>query len=426
MNRRLLRFAAVVGVLCVGVAGAMWALANDDDAPGAPRAGEGVAASASPTPTPIPVVFEVIENFGMPLPGRSLEQRPESVFPPWQGSNAVIYDTRTGQAIDLGPGGTVSFSPDGQYAAWIVGDRAALPPGSFLSGEARIVTLATGEQRVIGHGAAVGFPDTDRLALQLPRQPLENAQWKLFDIDTLQPSADQTTGGQTAGERVTSTGHILRVTPKPGTDLPRGGYGTSHFELLDPSDRHLVLEFDAYKVVDATTTELVVASAWTEIPTEPFTSQPVFLHYLDVTTGQGTLFAFAEASSPNWPLSANDKNVLWTDSFCGPEDQTQVMIVDRLSGMPFGLIRVSPDANIDRPQPGSDDAYMLLTPSGLIAEGTFGAEALIDPVTMKYVSALPPVQLTPELQDKGPVQPTWSNDYRYAAYWQGGGHGGLC
>ena len=426
MNERLLRFSAVIGLVCVLGAGAMWALGSDDDATPGAKPPEEPVATISPTPTPIPVAFEVIENFGMPLPGRGLEQRPESAFPPWDGTSVVIYDTRTGQAIDFGPGSTVTFSQDGQYAAWIAGDRAALAPGSFLSGEARVVTLATGEQRVIGPGAAVLFPDTERLALQLPRQPLENAEWQLFDIDTLQPSADQTTPGGTPGERITSTGHILRSTPKPGTDLPRGGYGTTHFELLDPTDRHLVMEFDAYKVVDATATELVVASAWTEIPAEPFTSHPVFLHYLDTTTGQGKLFAFADASTPNWPLSANEKHVVWTNSFCGPEGSTQVMIVDRASGMPFGIIRDSTDGTVDRPQPGSDDAYMLLTPSGLIAQGSFGADALIDPVTMKYVAVLPPVQLIPELQDNGPVQPTWSNDYRYAAYWQGGGHGGLC
>lgn len=78
------------------------------------------------------------------------------------------------------------------------------------------------------------------------------------------------------------------------------------------------------------------------------------------------------------------------------------------------------------PEPESDEAYLFLVPSGLIAEGTFGATALIDPATLEYVAVLPKVQLTPEFQGKGPVQPTWSEDYRYAAYWQGGGAGGLC
>ncbi len=407
----------LVGACAAGLAW-LWGASGGPDAETRSSVG-----TESVVPTPVPVVFEVIENFGMALPGRRLEQRPESVFPPWHGTNAVIYDTRRGRTIDLGPGSGVQFSPDSKYAAWLRGPAPG-PPAYPVQGDAWIISLETGAQRALGPTESVRFPDSERVALGTVVD--SKTEWKLFDIDTLQPSADQTTPGETPGERETSTGHILKSTPKPGTELPRGGHGTTHFELLDADDRHLIMEFDAYRVVDATATELVVASAWTEIPTEPFLSQYVNLHYLDVTTGQGKLFAFAQASTPNWPLSANESHVLWTNSFCGPENQTQVIIVDRVGGMPFGILRDSSGDSAERPGPGSDQAYMVLTPTGLIAEGSFGADALIDPVTMKYVAVLPAVQLVEELRNKGPVQPTWSADYRYASYWQGGGHGGLC
>jgi hypothetical protein len=68
---------------------------------------------------------------------------------------------------------------------------------------------------------------------------------------------------------------------------------------------------------------------------------------------------------------------------------------------------------------------MFLAPNGLIAQGTFGATALLDPVTFHYVVTLPPMQLSPELSGQSP-QARWSKDYRYATYYFAGGHGGLC
>ena len=208
----------------------------------------------------------------------------------------------------------------------------------------------------------------------------------------------------------------------PGTELPRGGHGTRHYQVFDPTDRHLLMEFDASDVVDATATELVVASPWTEIPTEPFVSRVVQLYILDVTTDYAKWTGFAHASTPNFNLSANANHIVWTNNYCSEDALIEVVILERLSGNVLGWA----DSEDPRLKPGADDPWMFLTPSGLIAQGTFGATALIDPATRKYVAVLPPVQLVAALQSSGPVQPTWSNDYRYAAYWQGGGHGGLC
>ncbi|MGE0598828.1 MAG: hypothetical protein AB7J35_03250 [Dehalococcoidia bacterium] len=52
---------------------------------------------------------------------------------------------------------------------------------------------------------------------------------------------------------------------------------------------------------------------------------------------------------------------------------------------------------------------------GLLAAGTFGADALIEPRTLEHVSVIP----------DGP-DISWSEDYRYASHGPYGGHGGLC
>ena len=433
MDRGLIGFGAVMAAVVVLVS---WAVVRDgSDAPStpdetataasnSPTAGETAtsAATPGPTPTPIPVSLEPNPDLGMPLPARSLGPAPASTFPPWTGTNAIIYDTETGETIDLGLG---TFSPDGKWATWKAGDRTPSTASFFWIGEVRLINLETREQRTIGEGLGAMFPDSKRVALLLPRIQQENSEWKLFDIDDLRPSSDQTTTGQTPNERVTSTGHILVNTPVAGTELPRGGYGTTHFQLLDPVDRHLVMEFDAYRAVDATETELVVASAWAEIPTEPFVSHPVNLFILDVRTGKATHFAFARASTPNWPLSANKDWVLWTNNFCGAEGFISPLLQDR-DGLPFGILQRGAGGEMVDFEPGDDNAYMVLTPRGLIAQGSFGAHALIDPVTMEYVAVLPEVQLVAELRNRGQVEPRWDPSYRHAAYWQGGGHGGLC
>ena len=421
-----------MAVVAVAAAVALLILSGDDGPQSANPAAtpEPVATQvASPTatrepPAPISVVFESHQDHAMAGVGWDLGPRPDSVFPPWHGTDAVIYDTATGRVIDLGEGGMIAFSRDSRYAAWIRGewylDAIGFPA---VRGDAWILTLATGDQRRIGQAQAVTFVDSDRIALQAPPTPFEDARWELFDIATLQPSADQTTEPPIERPaRRTSTGHILTTTPVAGSALPRGGYGAATWQLLDPADGHVVMQFEAFAVADATATELVVARALSGLPTEPFRSVHVQVYILDVTTGQAKWIGQAAASTPNWNLSANEKYVLWTNNFCAEEGLVEVLILERGS-----LYRGYAGEPGEPLEPGTDVAWMFLTPSGLIAQGTFGATALIDPATLKYTSVLPEVRLarTP-FGDWVPVHPSWSPDYRYATYYFAGGHGGLC
>jgi hypothetical protein len=63
---------------------------------------------------------------------------------------------------------------------------------------------------------------------------------------------------------------------------------------------------------------------------------------------------------------------------------------------------------------------MLLTPAGLLAAGSFGATALIDPKMASFVTVIPG---TP---DGWAGDVSWSSDYRFASHGPYGGHGGIC
>ncbi len=417
----------VLGLVLAVAAAAYGFISRDSGGEQATPATPSVAPSTLPTPAPsrIPVTFEPDNDRAMAGVGWDPGLKPPSPFPTWRGGEAVIYDTKTMAAIDLGEGASVAFSDDGKYAAWLAGPlelNTSLIPGFIARGEASIISLESGEKRSIGPASAVTFVEGGRIALAAPRTPLENVQWTLYDTATLQRSADQTTAGNQSESRLLSTGHILKATPTAGTELPRGGYGSGNFELLDPKDNHVVMAFDAFAVSSADATHLVVARAADDYPKEPFRSIDVQIYLLDVTTGLGTWIGAAAASSPNWNLSANERYVLWTNNYCDETPgRAEVILLDRTRNLVRGF---SGDA--DHPLPAeSDEAWMFLAPNGLIAQGTFGARALLDPQSGKYVVTLPPIDLAPGVTGTTP-QARWSKDYRYATYYFAGGHGGLC
>ena len=65
--------------------------------------------------------------------------------------------------------------------------------------------------------------------------------------------------------------------------------------------------------------------------------------------------------------------------------------------------------------------WVLLTPSGQVGLGEFGAHTLYDPATFNAL-----VQLPARTGTTNGADIAWSPDYRYAAYGTTGGHGGLC
>jgi hypothetical protein len=101
---------------------------------------------------------------------------------------------------------------------------------------------------------------------------------------------------------------------------------------------------------------------------------------------------------PVWPLGADERYVVWSDEYC---DNGRGRIYDRQTKK---LIEA------DVP------LWPVVTRRGLLLEGIFGGNAVIDLARFQYRTALP----------ANVFDTAWSSDLRYASAGQAGGHGGVC
>ncbi|MBE0611056.1 MAG: hypothetical protein IH609_16865, partial [Dehalococcoidia bacterium] len=285
-------------------------------------------------------------------------------------------------ARDLGPGSQpASFSPDGRQAAWAAG-------GDFAQGtEVFVVDLPNGQPRSLGPGRMAQFLDnTSVVVFSVGRN-----ERTIVDVATgaRRPYANEPLGP--------SLGHFRWTAPEDyrldPSDVSSPGTVRT-FTLYDAQTGNSVLTFDAMSVAAAGANELAVAAP----PVDGLSN----VYIVQVATGQATFVATAKAGRDHWPFSATADAVVWTDEFCSLEPGP-VTLFDRRSGQ---LVRIDT---------GGLGRWMLLTRGGLLASGAFGADALIDPWTLSYVSVIP----------NGP-DISWSEDYRYASHGPYGGHGGLC
>jgi hypothetical protein len=125
---------------------------------------------------------------------------------------------------------------------------------------------------------------------------------------------------------------------------------------------------------------------------------------VDPQTGDATFIASFSTSMPNSPFAASERYIVWTENYCNinpsHESDGRTRIYDRTTGILTEL-----DAGL---------FVTDITPNGELADGTFGADALIDIESLTYTAKFP-------TNDR-----VWSPDYRYAAVGQTVGHGGLC
>ena len=112
----------------------------------------------------------------------------------------------------------------------------------------------------------------------------------------------------------------------------------------------------------------------------------------------------------NPPFAANEDFIVRTDDHCNFDSPGQTRVYDRRAGTITEL---------------DDRLWVSFTSDGLIASGTFGAKALIDPETFEYTFVLPALAPGSEGQSSGP-DVSWSPDDVYVSRGFAGGHGGLC
>ena len=393
---------------------------GDDDDAGTPKTATSAAAVPSASPTALTSATPTVPSTpgeprvqitglfnGEPPAGtqptavvQSLGSRPDSSFAPWNGQSAVIYDTKTGAQTDVGNVSQVLFSPDSTLAAWIAG-RSTAP--------ATVMNLSTGSLRTYAEGTNVGFLDNERLAIH----DAATSAWKVFDVTTGQLSSDQSLGPDQSQPGYPSyppspLGYYWQVTPDNTTALPRGGAGKNNFRLVSTSSGDMALRFDAVFATSGGPNEIVLGTPLEGVTTNIFV--------VNIQTGKAEFIARTRyGQGPNWPLSATARYVLWTDNFCwsdGVDQQGRVQLYDRTTKT---LTEIDDSGTISGP---SEERFVKLTPSDSIAWGSFGATALVDAVSLNYLTVLP--QLT------AASARNWSPDYRYASYALGGGHGGLC
>lgn len=354
-------------------------------------------ATLAPTPTPTQtptaprhIVLDTSPKQQPPEVTRAIGPPPSSTFPPWDGKSTVIYDNQTGKALDLGPGSQpASFSPDGTKAAWAAG-------GKFAEGtEVFVVDLPSGQPRSLGPGWMAQFIDNativmlsvggyERTIVDVVSGARRPYAGEPFPASLLRPAAR------------TSEGFAVEPA-NPDRDSQVRTY-----TVRDAGSGSVLLTFDAASVTPAGKGELAAAA--------PPVDGQSNVYLIDIRSGAATYVASARPDVVNWPFSATADSVLWVDGYCVlPRGQTTLF--DRKSGQ---LVR------FDTGGSSGTDRWMLLTPGGLLAAGSFGATVLIDPATATFKVVIP------GRPDGWAGDVSWSADYRYASHGPYGGHGGIC
>lgn len=379
---------------------APWSPEPDRDYP-CPTPHTAVATSATTaTPPPSTPLAEVTGLFEDPRPTGvarhvTLSQSSSLItFTPWDRESMVLYDARTGEELNLGPGRFGTFSPDSRLVAWIEAE-----PGTTFSGgpgEGWVMDLETRERQPLGEARVLRFLEDGRLAIGVGASDAE-----ALDLATgMRQPIDSAMAFNPPFRRTTPDGYELIEDVSQDDD----GWYRSTWTLRDPARDAVLLRFDAFRATPA-------GRGWLAVATYPRIDAPqqdqlqdhgtVNVFLVDIASGRAEFIATSAWSYANWPLVANERYVAWTDDYCGFPENGPTRIYDRTTGEITQL-----DASL---------WLEALTEDGTLAVGEFGANALIDIESLQY---------TVRLVDVG--DNAWSPDYRWASAGQYGAHGGLC
>jgi hypothetical protein len=328
-------------------------------------------------------------------------EMPQSPFPEWNGSDAVIYDIGAGVAINLGPGSVPTFNPDGTMAAFAAGDQA------LLGGRLMVVDLETGQARPLGdHSVQFTILWLDNSAVLIHEAGSDD--WLIVDVATGQ--AEPTTAPDNAlFEGEARFGYRLRGVENIGERLQRGGNSRALYWLTTEDNRRY--EFEAYWAFPQSEERIIVATAPDTMTLE------TNLFSVDLATGEATFLVTTFASSPNWPVSAVGTKVLWTERYCALIDEATNLIepagdtflLDTETGAVLRI--VAPEL---RGAAEFEGINATLVDETRFRTGTFGLEAVVDIEAGRVEFSLPVAARS------------HTGDYRYAGMGQFPGHGGLC
>ena len=321
---------------------------------------------------------------------RSLGSKP-STFASWDRMSTVLYDLQAHTETNLGAGSVGKFSPDGTKMVWI----AWSPPATAPDGGAWLIDLTTMQKRRLGPWRIAAFLDNTHVGI---------ASETGNDAESL----DLTTGARAplaggaaslflnTSVTMTPDGYSLRIEYRSANPFPK-----SQFYLTDASTGELLLNFEAYAAVPAGRGALAVAT----VPqltgardARGFGTGTTNIFLVDIASGNATFVATSRYAEPNWPLSADDRYVIWTEDYCAAT-QGRTRMYDRRTKQVIEI-----DATL----------WPRFTRDGLILDGPFGGTAILDPETLQYLAAIPADEAE------------WSTDSHYASLGLVDGHGGLC
>ena len=338
-----------------------------------------------PPPTPVPLPLTPIAGlFSDPRPLAATDQRelppqPASTFEPILTARldqTLLFDLEAETTAELGAGFRGWFSPDGTRMAWV-----GITPAPV--GELRVLDLETRVVQAVGPG-------------------VDSAPW----VDNETVLTINRTGTARLGINVDSGAITVSPTFDPPGEpftaevrgdlrlLPTSDGVPATFEVRQLGTVEALLRFEAEAAAFAGERELVIA---TPAVGTNLTSN-IFL--VDIDQATATFVASAQLSVRSLiAVSATERYVAWTDSFCHTDATTRVF--DRAT---------SEAREYDTP------VWSVLTPDDQLALGEFGARALFDLETSTYSAVLPSAQL----------EVNWSPDYRYASVGAELEHGSRC
>ena len=359
---------AVLATLLLTACGAR--TGSDDATPTPTRATD---PRANAIPQPIPDELRVDGLFTDPRPRdpdlvAQLGPRPASPFPVHDERTTVLYDIRSGETTEFGPGPTGLFTSDGAFLAWT--EFSAIPG---QPAELRRVDLPTGDVANLGTASAL--------------------------IQYEGGGAVRISGWGRDGEFLVNLANGSRLAAEPAelygrpqryrlTQRHLDGASQPRFTLWDGATP--LLRFDALRatVGDSPTSSTLVALVASD---QPDASQ-ANIFVIDVYSRDAEFVATIPADpGAEFPLAANANLVVWTPSYCtaspGP-----TRIYDRNTGQLTEL---------------SDARLWVATfaPGNRLVDGRFGGEAIIDPATLTWDTVLPPSE----------GDTIWSPDYSYAS-----------
>ena len=355
------------------------------------------AQTAIATPISLPHIdatplVEVTGLFYDPRPIHVDEQRAlgpkPATFAPWDGTSTMLYDVAAGTETNLGPGSFGQFSPDGTRMVWIAGMQPL-----FSDGEVMLMHLATKRTELLGSGRWATFIDDNQLRITTAN----SNEMQLLDLRThARKPAPPQIFTPTFADVTTPDGNILRREVHSAPPFLRNDW-----RLLDPNGL-LLLRFEAYLATPAGRGTLVVETVPELAGPPDFQGRQagtanIFL--VDVASGHATFVGTSAGTRPYWGFDANERYIVWPESYCG-SSEGHTRLFDRRTS------KITQFAAAPNPR---------FTPSGLIVVGTFDGVELIDPETLRYRTTIP---------SRG--DSSWSPDYRYASIGAFNPHDGDC